>query len=46
MDANGRAGGLTLFWLDDIDLRAVDKGSHFIDSLIYGPDGSSWQLTV
>lgn len=45
IEANGRAGGLALFWLDKVNLRVIDQGSHFIDSLIGGPNGVLWQLT-
>ena len=45
MEANGRAGGLALFWRMAVDLEIVYSDSNVIASLIYSdPERSPWML--
>nr|POE54654.1 hypothetical protein CFP56_47295 [Quercus suber] len=45
VEANGRAGGLALFWRMGVDLEIVYSDSNVIASLIYSdPDRSPWML--
>lgn len=45
VEAVGRAGGLALFWEDDIDIRVSSLDSHRIDCMVHNGDGSIWKLT-
>lgn len=45
VEANGRAGGLALFWSDEVDVKVTGKCDHFIDCMVSGDGVSSWRLT-
>ena len=45
VEANGRAGGLALFWRMGVDLEIIYLDSNIIASLIYfDPERSPWML--
>lgn len=39
------AGGLSLFWTGDIDVRVMGKDDHHIYCRVYEDEGCSWRLT-
>lgn len=45
MDLVGRAGGLALLWMADVDIHLRSTGTHFIDVLMKEEGGMSWRLT-
>ena len=40
----GKAGGLAIFWNDDISLEVCFKNPHVIDSIIKDNNGLDWCL--
>lgn len=45
VEANGRAGGLAMFWHKEVDLSISKMDLHFIDCGIRRTDGVTWRLT-
>lgn len=45
VEALGRAGGLALFWLDEVDVRILSFDNHHIDCEVSEDGGRLWRLT-
>lgn len=45
VEAHGRAGGLALFWIEDLGLRITNMDVHFIDCMVRRGDGKKWRMT-
>lgn len=45
VEAVGRSGGLGIFWNNDIEVRILGSGEHYIDVHIMCLEGRKWRLT-
>lgn len=45
VEATGRAGGVALFWNDEVDLRIRSKGDRYIDFEAVDSSGTRWRGT-
>lgn len=45
VESKGRAGGVALFWKDEVDLKIRAKGDRFIDFEVVGSSGDRWRGT-
>lgn len=45
VEAEGKAGGLPMFWSDDISVRVGVKNSHVMDAIIRDKYGVGWRMS-
>lgn len=45
VEATGRAGGVALFWMENIDFQILSMDSHHIDGTVSEDNGVQWRLT-
>lgn len=45
VEACGRARGLALFWMEELDISNVVLNDHYIDCTVSTEDGCSWRLS-
>lgn len=44
-DADGRRGGLALFWRRRVDVRLRGKDKYYVDAEVVEENGVNWRLT-
>lgn len=45
VEAKGRAGGLDLFWVEEVEVQILGMEDHYIDAQVRDDSGRSWRVS-